>query len=107
MSVCGFVYSTVSNLKEAESIAQILVQKRLVACVNIIPQVVSYYENQGQIERHKEVSLILKTQENLFLEVQEEIKKIHPYDCPCIVFVPFEKGNPDFLNWIQKNLLNK
>ena len=102
MSAYGFVYSTTSDLKEAESISQGLIRKKLVACANIIPQVISYYEDQGNIESHTEVSLILKTQEHLFLKVQEEIKNLHSYECPCIVFIPFEKGDSEFLGWIQR-----
>ncbi len=96
------VYLTCANLEEAQKIGQHLVEKRLVACVNIIPKIFSYYWWEGQLVSDEEVSLIAKTQAFLKERIIEEVKKVHSYEVPAILFLPIADGNPDFLSWIKK-----
>ena len=102
---CGLVYSSCSSVDEAEEIAKTLVQKKFAACANIFPNIISYYENDGEVSAHNETALILKTRKSLYPVVEKEIKAMHSYECPCVVYIPFEKGFSDFLTWIASKTL--
>ena len=96
------IYVTASNLEEAKSIGQKLVEERLVACVNILPHMTSIYRWQGKLEEAEEVVMIMKTTEQLVERTIVRAKQLHSYECPCIVAVPIVAGDPDFLAWISR-----
>jgi len=98
------VYITSKNKTEAAELAQQLLQNRLVACVNLFVGCESMYWWQGKIEKSEEVILVAKTLSHYEQSICDWVKKVHSYSCPCIVFLPIEGGNPDFLNWIQKEV---
>lgn len=100
MSNASLIYITCKNAKEAHSIASELLQERLVACANLIKEISSIYHWQGKIEADSESLLICKTQTQLVDKIILKVKELHSYDCPCIVSLPLQNGNPDFLNWI-------
>ena len=77
------IYVTCKDKKEAEKLAKILLEKKLIACANIHP-ISSLYRWKGKIEHSKEYAMILKTKKNMFDEIKDEIKKNHSYDVPCI-----------------------
>lgn len=97
------VYVTTRDANEAKKIAQDLLTKRLVACVNIIGPVNSLYAWEGKICDEQEVVLIAKTRQSLVEEITAAVKKLHRYECPCIVSWPLTQGNPDFFDWIEKS----
>jgi periplasmic divalent cation tolerance protein len=94
------IYITAKNAHEAEAIGTALVEERLVACVNIISDVLSIYRWKGSIERETEAVLIAKTRESLVDTIIDRVKLLHSYECPCIEAIPITKGNPDYLKWI-------
>lgn len=95
-------YITCANLEEAQKIGKRLVEKRLAACANIIPRILSYYWWKGEMVNDEEVSLIAKTQASLMKKIIEEVKEVHSYEVPAIVFFPIVDGNPDFLSWVKE-----
>ncbi len=97
-----FGYITTPTLEEARRIGKILVEERLAACVNLFPQMESWYRWKGQMEVSQEVVLIAKTRAGLRQALQDRVLALHPYECPCIVFLPIAQGNQDYLNWILK-----
>ncbi len=99
------IYLTHPNLKEAEAMAQDLVEKKLIACANIIPGARSIYEWEGKICNDEEVILFLKTKKILFEECRNQILKLHPYEIPAIMALPLDRGHPDYLNWIHSQTL--
>ena len=101
MSV-SFIYITCETLQEAENIGTVLVERRLAACVNILDGMKSIYWWQGKMERAEEAVLIAKTCTELVDDLIEAVKAMHGYEVPCIVALPVEGGNRDFLDWIQK-----
>ena len=101
----GWVYSTVSSVEEAQKIAKYLVEKKLIACANIIPYMISYYEDEGSVQPHTESALILKTKESLFQKIQKEMESIHSYECPCLIFIPAEPISHPFLKWMKQQTL--
>jgi periplasmic divalent cation tolerance protein len=104
MSKYVFCYVTTKNKLEAKRIAKQLVQKKLVGCANIIPEVSSTFKYKKKLFEVKEAILIAKTTKSKAREVTKFIKKIHSYELPCIVFLPIEYGEKNFLNWIGKEV---
>lgn len=95
-----FLYMTASGPEEARRIGRALVEHRLAACVNIIEGMESIYWWEGRIQEDRETLLIAKTRAELFEPLLEKVKALHSYDCPCVVALPIESGNPEYLDWI-------
>lgn len=96
------VLVTCPNKKVSEQITEILLEKRLAACVNIIANVSSHYLWKGKKESSKEVLMIIKTRTELFERLAESIIKNHPYDLPEIIALPIVQGSVKYLKWIDK-----
>ena len=97
-----FVYVTTASPEEAEKIGRAAVGERLAACANILPGMQSIYRWQGVIESASETVLILKTQRTRLNELTRFIRERHSYDCPCVVALPIEGGNPAYLDWLAE-----
>ena len=85
----------------ALKIARALIERKLAACVNILPECTSVYRWQGKLETATEVPLLIKTRAAIYSEVEAAIKSLHPYELPEIVAVPVERGLPDYLEWVN------
>ena len=97
-----FLYATATDADEATRIARPLVEKGLVACVNILEGMRSVYRWEGELREDREAVVVMKTRSDLVEEVTQLIKELHSYDCPCVVALPIEGGDPEFLAWIQE-----
>ena len=95
-----FVYTTYPSIVEAEQAGRALVERRLCACVNILPGMVSLYWWQGAIERGEEVVMIIKTRAALAEKVRAAVKDMHSYTTPAILVLPIETVDPDYHAWI-------
>ncbi len=100
MTEFSTLYVTAVDADEAATLGRDLLERRLVACVNIFPQVRSLYRWKGEICDEPETVLICKTRADLAEKAMERVRKIHSYDCPCVVALPLAAGNPDYLEWI-------
>ncbi len=96
-----FGYITVSTEESAKKIAEILLTKNLIACANILPGMKSIFKWKGEIVHEEEVVLTVKTIESHTEEITSEVKKVHEYECPCIVFLPIIGGNEEFIQWVK------
>ena len=96
-----FVYTTYPSLVEAEKAGRALVEKRLCACVNILPGMVSHYWWDGAVERGEEVVMIIKTRASLSAQVSASVKAMHSYSTPAILVLPIESVEQTYLNWIM------
>jgi periplasmic divalent cation tolerance protein len=103
MSNARIVLTTAGSQAEAHKIAQALVERRLAACVNIVPQIESVYRWQGNVERATEWLLLIKTQASRFERVSDAIKELHSYDLPECVMLEVAAGSSEYLNWIAEN----
>lgn len=99
------VYITVPSPEEGKKIAKALVEKRLAACVNIVPGLRSIYHWQEKLCDEKELLLIAKTRDSLFERLEHEVKSIHSYKVPEIIALPIVKGSKEYLDWIYENTL--
>ena len=95
-----FVYTTYPSIVEAEQAGRALVERRLCACVNILPGMISLYWWQGKIDRGEEVVMIIKTRASLAELVRAAVKQMHSYSTPAILVLPVESVDPDYHAWI-------
>jgi periplasmic divalent cation tolerance protein len=96
------LYITCPNETEGREIARYLVEKKLAACVNIIPGVQSFYGWEGNVADAKEVLLLCKTLSQNIPAIVDAVKQLSSYDLPAISAIPIFGGNPDYLAWIAK-----
>ncbi len=95
-------YVTAGSQAEAENLAEKLVKDRLVACINIIPQMKSFFYWEGGVQWDSEVILIGKTRSELIDDLVSAVNKYHSYDVPCVLAWDVDGGNPEFLDWIKQ-----
>ena len=91
-------------VEKGEELADFIVEKKLGACVNLIPEVRSTYWWKGNIERDRESLLVIKTSMKKFGELKRKVKEVHPYTVPEIIALPIVAGNEDYLRWIEESL---
>jgi periplasmic divalent cation tolerance protein len=96
------VYTTCPSLVEAERIGRAVLERRLAACINILPRMISHYWWQGAIERGEEVVMIIKTRASLAEAVRAAVKEMHAYTTPAILVLPIEGGEPAYLEWLMQ-----
>ncbi len=95
------IFITVPNMNIANKITNFLIEKKLVACVNIIPKIKSVYWWENKVCKINEHLLVMKTMKNNFNKIVKEVEKIHPYNVPEIVCVDIT-ANKNYLNWIKE-----
>ena len=95
-----FVYTTWPTTVEAEAAGHALVERRLAACVNILPGMISHYRWEGKVERGEETVMIVKTRASLADAVSDAVKDLHSYDMPAILVLPLESVEKNYLGWL-------
>jgi periplasmic divalent cation tolerance protein len=98
------VLTTAGSQEEARKIARELVERRLAACVNIVPQVESIYRWQGKVDSSPEWLMLIKTSMDQFASVRDAIRELHSYDLPECIAVAIEDGSPEYLNWLADSV---
>jgi periplasmic divalent cation tolerance protein len=95
-----FVYTTYPSTVEAERAGRALVERKLAACVNILPGMISCYRWEGAIERGEETVMIIKTRAAMAEEVSAAVKEMHSYTTPAILVIPIESVDQAYLGWL-------
>ena len=101
------VLSTCGSTEEAAKIARALVEKKLAACVNVMPTVRSFYRWKDVIEDEQESLLVIKSSRALFNDLRVEIEKLHSYEVPEVIAVPIVDGSEGYLEWLDRELAAK
>lgn len=101
------VFMTAPNRDEAERLAEILINGRLAACVQILPEITSFYHWQGKIERGSEVLILAKTTIDKFPEMEKVVRENHSYEVPEIIAVPSEAVSAPYLAWLKAETGNQ
>jgi periplasmic divalent cation tolerance protein len=96
--------STCNSEEQAARLARHLVEQRLAACVNILPQVRSFYRWNEKVEDSGEWMLVIKSRRDLFLALRAEIAKMNSYDVPEIIALPVVDGSEAYLGWLDHEL---
>jgi periplasmic divalent cation tolerance protein len=100
MTEARVVITTAGSADEARLIAEALVNRKLAACVNILPRIKSIYRWKGKVEESDEWMLWVKTSRDLFEQVRDAIKELHSYDLPECVCLAIEDGSEEYLGWL-------
>jgi periplasmic divalent cation tolerance protein len=98
------VLVTVSSPDEAKRICDVLLEKRVVACANVLRDVQSFYWWKGKLDQSKELLLLMKSRRELLDEIVRLVKENHSYEVPEVVAVPIAGGNADYLRWIEESV---
>ena len=94
------VLITAGSEEEATKISRSIVQQELVACVNILPQIRSIFQWEGEVKEEQEWLLIAKTKSRVFQQLVIVVKALHSYSVPEVIALPIQDGLSEYLNWI-------
>ncbi len=96
------VLTTVDSREQADTIARVLVSRRLAACVQI-SSIDSVYTWDGEVQEEREFRLLIKTTDERYREVEDAIRELHTYDLPAIVAFPMTRAWGPFADWVAEN----
>jgi len=98
------VLTTAGSEEQAAAIARGLVERRLAACVTVLPTNCSVYRWQGELVEEEEKLLLVKTAERLFSRVRDAIRELHSYEVPEVLALPVADGDPTYLRWLAESV---
>jgi len=99
------VLSTCPDEEEGARLARLLVERKLAACVSVVPGVRSFYRWKGAVESAGECLLVIKSSRALFGAVREAVEKAHSYEVPEVLALAVVDGAPNYLNWLESSIL--
>jgi periplasmic divalent cation tolerance protein len=94
------VFTNLPDRASAERLADLLLEQRLAACVNILAPCRSVYRWKGAIQHDEEHPMLIKTSAERYGALEQALRKGHPYELPEIIAVPIEQGLPAYLDWV-------
>jgi periplasmic divalent cation tolerance protein len=95
------VLTTCATAEEAKSLATVLVEQRLAACVTTMPNAASTYRWQGAVQHERESLLVIKTTEARFAALEQAIRARSSYELPEVLAVPVQAGSGPYLEWLH------
>jgi periplasmic divalent cation tolerance protein len=98
------VFTTAGSDAEARNIANELVERRLAACVNIVPRIQSVYRWEGKVESAEEFLLMIKTTDARSADIKAALRELHSYDLPECVVISMQDGSAEYLKWIEQSV---
>ena len=99
------VLSTFPDADTVRRVARVLVEEKLAACVNILPQIESIYRWKGAVETASEVLALIKSTTWKYQLLEARIRELHPYEVPEIVSLRIDSGHTDYLRWIEQSVI--
>lgn len=100
---CVVVWTTIGGTADGRGLASILVNERLAACVNVLPEMDSIYRWKGQVEADRERQLVIKTTAARVPALRTRVHELHDYEVPEFIVVPIIGGSEAYLNWIRES----
>jgi len=98
------VLMTAPSAEEAMRIAEMLVERKLAACVQILPPMTSIYVWKGEVQRENEIMLVAKSTRAKFDELEDAVRAVHSYETPEIIALPIVAGSQSYLSWLSSCL---
>ena len=99
------VLTTIGADIDPATIGLRLIEERLAACVNALPEMDSFFRWHGAIERDRERQLIIKTTMNRLPDLERRLGEMHPYDLPEFLVIPILQGNEAYLRWVRNSTI--
>ena len=96
--------TTVGSLEEGRRLARLLVERRLAACVNLVPLVNSVYRWQGAVEEAAEVLLVMKTTAGILPALEAAVRELHPYEVAEFLVLAVESGSQPYVDWLLESV---
>lgn len=94
--------TTISNFEEGKRLSKALLEKRLAACVSLVPISLSIYWWKGKLEESPEVLLIIKTRKELIEELEKVLQELHSYSVPEFLVLDVVQGSEKYLKWLEE-----
>jgi len=94
------VFTNLPDRASAERLAELLLEQRLAACVNILAPCRSVYRWKGALQHDEEHPMLIKTSAERYGALEQALRQGHPYELPEIIAVPIEQGLPAYLDWV-------
>ena len=94
------VLTNLPDRAAAERLGDMLIEKQLAACVNILAPCRSVYRWKGSVQHDEEHPMLIKTTVERYPALEQAIRAGHPYELPEIIAVPVERGLPGYLDWV-------
>ena len=94
------VLTNLPDRAAAERVADLLIEKQLAACVNILAPCHSVYRWKGAVQHDEEHPVLIKTSAERYPELERALRAAHPYELPEIIAVPIERGLAGYLDWV-------
>ena len=98
------VLCTAPDMEVARRLGRLLVEERLAACVNLVPEVRSIYRWQGEVCEEGEILMVVKTVQDQVAKLTEVLVEAHPYDLPEVVALNVRGGSADYMKWIVEEV---
>jgi len=98
------VLTTASSQEEARKLANALLERRVAACVNILPKIDSIYRWKDKVEVTQEFLLLIKTTQSAMEKLRDAIQELHSYEIPECIVLPIEDGSETYLKWIDESV---
>lgn len=91
---------TCPDVATARRLASCLVEQRLAACVNILPEIRSIYRWGGELQDDQEALMVIKTTRLAYAEMESWLLEHHPYDVPEVLALGVWAGSENYLDWV-------
>ena len=95
------VFMTAPDVEVAERLGRILVEERLIACANVVQDVISLYRWEGEVQRDSEALVIMKTTADALAALEARAVELHPYDVPEVLALPVVGGHGSYMDWVR------
>ena len=97
------VFVTIGSLQDGAKIGRELIEKKLGACVNLLPHMTSIFCWDGKVTEEEECLMIIKTRKENYQNLEEAVRSLHPYEVPEIIALPITQGFPGYLAWVKES----
>ena len=98
------VLTTIGSEAEAIAIAKTLVDDKLAACVNVLPEMISIYRWKGSVEQDKEHQIVIKTTADRLVLLEARLRQLHPYELSEFLVIDPAAGSPAYLAWVKESV---
>ena len=99
------VFMTAPDVEVAERMGRILVEERLIACANVVQDVLSLYRWEGEVQRDSEALVIMKTTADALAALEARVVELHPYDVPEVLALPVLGGHGAYMEWVRAEVV--